>query len=116
MGFSRKQVISTNYVGLCVQKCKLSPLQEHLTQLEVQELLVLGSRGGLSGRTLGHLCACVPVGVLLGVSSWRWPYGCPWARSLVLKNMEFRLEGTLGLNVECDFCLGLVGEHFQYGQ
>lgn len=45
-GFSRKRVISTNYVGLCVQKCKLFLLQEHLTQLEVQVLLVLGNSLG----------------------------------------------------------------------
>lgn len=82
--------------------------------LQVQVLLVLGnSLGWAQWKNHGP-----PVvgGALLKMSRWRWPYGCSWASSLVLKNMEFRPEGTLGLVVECEICLGLVGEHFQYGQ
>lgn len=72
--------------------------------LEVQVLLILGSSLGWDpwkgpGLRVGE-------GKLLKVSGWRWPCGCPWASSLVLKKVEFRLEGTLGL----------VGEHFQGGQ
>lgn len=113
MWFSRKQVISTNpwfsakCVTLCVQMHKVFPPQEHLTHRRCRCYWSWGVLwGGLSGGILGHLCVCG--GVLLEVSWWRWLYRCPWASSLVLKNLEFRLEGTLGLVVECEVCLGLL--------
>ena len=77
-------------------------------------LLVLGGQfsGVDSVEEPWATCVCVCVGGAPRSEQVDAASGVSLASSLVLKKVGSSLEGTWGLVVECEVCLGLGGEDF----